>query len=56
MFESVFAELAGACKTHAINASGKTVRKSSLLLASGWWGVARHFQYAFELTAVRPHA
>jgi 7-dehydrocholesterol reductase len=22
-----------------------------LLLACGWWGVARHFQYLFELTA-----
>ena len=29
----------------------QAVRKQSLLLASGWWGVARHFQYAFELTA-----
>jgi 7-dehydrocholesterol reductase len=33
--------------------TGKVVRKSSLLLASGWWGIARHLQYAFELTAVR---
>ena len=32
--------------------TGKVVRKSSLLLASGWWGIARHLQYAFELTAV----
>lgn len=29
----------------------QTVKKTSLLLASGWWGVARHFQYTFELTA-----
>jgi hypothetical protein len=33
--------------------TGKVVKKSSLLLASGWWGIARHLQYAFELTAVR---
>jgi len=30
----------GAMKTH-----------NSLLLASGWWGMARHLQYLFELTA-----
>merc|ERR1712166_828886 len=32
-------------------ASGTTVRRESLLLASGWWGVARHFHYFFELMA-----
>jgi 7-dehydrocholesterol reductase len=26
-------------------------RKTSLLLASGWWGVARHFHYVPEITA-----
>jgi 7-dehydrocholesterol reductase len=26
-------------------------RKQSLLLASGWWGVARHFHYLPEITA-----
>jgi 7-dehydrocholesterol reductase len=31
--------------------TGQTSIKSSLLLASGFWGVARHFQYFFELTA-----
>mmetsp|Transcript_62643 Transcript_62643/g.149421 ORF Transcript_62643/g.149421 Transcript_62643/m.149421 type:complete len:485 (-) Transcript_62643:79-1533(-) len=31
--------------------TGKIETHESLLLASGWWGVARHFQYAFELTA-----
>merc|ERR1712146_511274 len=31
--------------------NGRQVTKSSLLLASGWWGVARHFHYVFELTA-----
>jgi 7-dehydrocholesterol reductase len=25
--------------------------RKSLLLASGFWGVARHFHYVFELTA-----
>ena len=25
--------------------------KSSLLLASGWWGSARHFHYVFEILA-----
>ena len=35
--------------------TGKVEKKSSLLLASGWWGVARHLQYAFELTAVCYH-
>jgi 7-dehydrocholesterol reductase len=25
--------------------------RTSLLLASGWWGIARHLQYAFELMA-----
>ncbi len=31
--------------------TGKITNKSSLLLASGFWGVARHFQYFFELIA-----
>jgi len=31
--------------------TGKEVEKTSLLLASGFWGMARHFQYFFELTA-----
>lgn len=29
----------------------KETQKTSLLLASGFWGMARHFQYFFELTA-----
>eukprot|EP00656_Telonema_subtile_P029686 TRINITY_DN3276_c0_g1_i2.p1 TRINITY_DN3276_c0_g1~~TRINITY_DN3276_c0_g1_i2.p1 ORF type:complete len:234 (-),score=65.05 TRINITY_DN3276_c0_g1_i2:117-818(-) len=31
--------------------NGKTVERESLLLACGWWGVARHFHYFFELLA-----
>ncbi|CAJ1433341.1 unnamed protein product [Effrenium voratum] len=31
--------------------TGAKTQKTSLLLASGFWGVARHFQYFFELTA-----
>jgi len=31
--------------------TGIETKKKSLLLASGFWGVARHFQYLFELTA-----
>eukprot|EP00592_Proboscia_alata_P014535 CAMPEP_0194395268 /NCGR_PEP_ID=MMETSP0174-20130528/124328_1 /TAXON_ID=216777 /ORGANISM="Proboscia alata, Strain PI-D3" /LENGTH=599 /DNA_ID=CAMNT_0039191183 /DNA_START=65 /DNA_END=1865 /DNA_ORIENTATION=- len=31
--------------------TGITSTKKSLLLASGFWGMARHFQYFFELTA-----
>lgn len=31
--------------------TGESREKRSLLLASGFWGVARHFQYFFELTA-----
>jgi len=31
--------------------TGKAMGKTSLLLASGFWGMARHFQYFFELTA-----
>ncbi|KAG8467088.1 hypothetical protein KFE25_000404 [Diacronema lutheri] len=31
--------------------TGKVETHESLLLACGWWGVARHFQYLFELTA-----
>lgn len=31
--------------------TGEMETHESLLLASGWWGVARHFQYALELTA-----
>jgi len=33
------------------SADGTTETRTSLLLASGWWGVARHFQYFFELMA-----
>eukprot|EP00658_Telonema_sp_P-2_P005657 TRINITY_DN1212_c0_g2_i1.p1 TRINITY_DN1212_c0_g2~~TRINITY_DN1212_c0_g2_i1.p1 ORF type:complete len:504 (+),score=155.02 TRINITY_DN1212_c0_g2_i1:84-1595(+) len=33
------------------SANGKVVVRESLLLASGWWGVARHFHYFFELLA-----
>jgi 7-dehydrocholesterol reductase len=31
--------------------TGESTLKKSLLLASGFWGMARHFQYFFELTA-----
>jgi len=31
--------------------TGKETQKKSLLLASGFWGIARHLQYLFELTA-----
>ena len=31
--------------------TGEQVERRSLLLASGFWGVARHFHYVFELTA-----
>lgn len=31
--------------------TGAETTKTSLLLASGFWGMARHFQYFFELTA-----
>jgi 7-dehydrocholesterol reductase len=31
--------------------TGKFVQRKSLLLASGFWGTARHFQYLFELMA-----
>jgi 7-dehydrocholesterol reductase len=31
--------------------TGRKTQKTSLLLASGFWGVARHFQYFFELLA-----
>lgn len=33
------------------SSSGKLVQRESLLLASGFWGTARHFQYLFELMA-----
>ena len=33
------------------NKDGSSTTRTSLLLASGFWGVARHFHYAFELTA-----
>ena len=32
-------------------ASGALVKRESLLLASGWWGTARHQHYFFELMA-----
>jgi len=31
--------------------TGNVTQKKSLLLASGFWGIARHLQYLFELTA-----
>uniref|UniRef100_A0A7S4BI37 7-dehydrocholesterol reductase n=2 Tax=Chrysotila carterae TaxID=13221 RepID=A0A7S4BI37_CHRCT len=31
--------------------TNKMETHKSLLLASGWWGLARHLQYSFELTA-----
>lgn len=31
--------------------TGKETKRTSLLLASGFWGMARHFQYFFELVA-----
>mmetsp|Transcript_43473 Transcript_43473/g.76269 ORF Transcript_43473/g.76269 Transcript_43473/m.76269 type:complete len:546 (+) Transcript_43473:79-1716(+) len=34
-----------------VDETGKATEKTSLLLASGFWGMARHFQYFFELTA-----
>lgn len=37
--------------TIADRETGKATEKTSLLLASGFWGMARHFQYFFELTA-----
>jgi len=33
------------------SATGKLEERESLLLASGFWGAARHFQYLFELMA-----
>lgn len=41
-------------KPTMIEATYKTEKgetKSSLLLVSGWWGVARHFHYLPEITA-----
>ena len=39
-------------KWQAVDAdTGKTTRKTSLLLASGYWGTARHLHYLFELMA-----
>jgi 7-dehydrocholesterol reductase len=32
-------------------ATGRTKERTTQLLASGFWGMARHFQYTFELTA-----
>ena len=34
-----------------INSEGEEESRSSLLLASGFWGIARHFHYVFELVA-----
>lgn len=34
-----------------VHVDGQEVEKRSNLLASGWWGPARHFHYVFELTA-----
>jgi len=36
---------------YVVTEGGKRVTKSSLLLACGFWGIARHFHYVFELTA-----
>lgn len=30
--------------------TGDGVKRKSLLLASGWWGISRHINYVFELT------
>jgi 7-dehydrocholesterol reductase len=30
---------------------GSKTEKTSLLLASGWWGISRHFHYVPEITA-----
>jgi len=57
-----FREADGKCKiwgkapvfvkaTYTVEEGNRKITKSSLLLASGFWGVARHFHYAFELTA-----
>jgi len=35
-------------RAHYVTADGK--RRESLLLASGWWGIARHFHYVPEIT------
>lgn len=37
--------------TYACHVDGQKILKKSNLLASGWWGPARHFHYIFELTA-----
>lgn len=34
-----------------VSERGERETHTSLLLASGWWGVARHLQYTFELMA-----
>jgi len=34
-----------------LNKDGSSTTRESLLLASGFWGIARHFHYVFELTA-----
>lgn len=40
------------CKYHVRNSeTGQLEERESLLLASGFWGTARHFQYLFELMA-----
>merc|ERR1719277_2980191 len=36
---------------YVVEEEGRRVTKTSLLLASGFWGVARHFHYVFELMA-----
>lgn len=57
-----FREADGKCKiwgkapvfvtaSYTVIEGNKKITKSSLLLASGFWGVARHFHYVFELTA-----
>jgi 7-dehydrocholesterol reductase len=34
-----------------VQVGGKATVKTALLLASGYWGTARHLHYLFELTA-----
>jgi 7-dehydrocholesterol reductase len=36
---------------YTVMEKGVLQNKTSLLLASGWWGIARHFHYVFELIA-----
>jgi 7-dehydrocholesterol reductase len=38
-------------KYDVVGKDGAITTSTSLLLASGFWGIARHFHYVFELTA-----